>query len=431
MWSYLYDKLRSGEPAANEPKGLRIWKMYIGEKKVNRTADGLATRFRRHMASRLHDAHLPCHRMMFLYSHLCIPMSSDVKIALQLKFGIEIELDTCGIVRNFRRVEKPSSSHIRESIDYTQQILDIKEGFRLQSRRERVVSNGGSDHEMGPNSSFAILLQNDSPQSRNVGSNLSPLFGAKQSSPCAYAALTVVDSCSVEVQDANHDAQEAASLDNSVAKPIVVSTSSDSCKRSLQHLCSVFDVPENADGDRDWRTSEELLSAVNQCQIREIVESYNLIPDCEGEIVEEVFREQKKLLEQSQNKSSCLRSLLKLMRHLKKDLADVSQRYRDETHSHSPDVLYAPDELFDCALLDSYDETIPRKVRREEISKIMDRIDRSLPNSQVREILREVEQLERYAANFAKVENEYKNAMGNTESGVSERISNINRYTYP
>ncbi|ETN80100.1 hypothetical protein NECAME_09420 [Necator americanus] len=308
---------------------------------------------------------------------------------LQLKFGIEIELDTCGIVRNFRRVEKPSSPHIRESIDYT-----------------------------------------------HVGSNLSPLFGAKQSSPCAYAALTVVDSCSVEVQDANHDAQEAASLDNSVvhgrvAKPIVVSTSSDSCKRSLQHLCSVFDVPENADGDRDWRTSEELLSAVNQCQIREIVESYNLIPDCEGEIVEEVFREQKKLLEQSQNKSSCLRSLLKLMRHLKKDLADVSQRYRDETHSHSPDVLYAPDELFDCALLDSYDETIPRKVRREEISKIMDRIDRSLPNSQVREILREVEQLERYAANFAKVENEYKNAMGNTESGVSERISNINRYTYP
>lgn len=38
-------KLRAAHPAAEEPKGLRLWKMFAKEMKVQRSVDSLCTRW--------------------------------------------------------------------------------------------------------------------------------------------------------------------------------------------------------------------------------------------------------------------------------------------------------------------------------------------------------------------------------------------------
>ncbi|VDL76272.1 unnamed protein product [Nippostrongylus brasiliensis] len=98
------------DPAADEPKGLRIWKQYIEEKKVKRSVDSLTTRFRRHMINNLHRADLECRVMMFLYSRLKLKMDENIKTALELKFSVEIIFDKYGFVKSFQRANKMSSS---------------------------------------------------------------------------------------------------------------------------------------------------------------------------------------------------------------------------------------------------------------------------------------------------------------------------------
>ncbi|WKX92973.1 hypothetical protein Q1695_010752 [Nippostrongylus brasiliensis] len=110
MWMYLYEKLKIMDPAADEPKGLRIWKQYIEEKKVKRSVDSLTTRFRRHMINNLHRADLECRVMMFLYSRLKLKMDENIKTALELKFSVEIIFDKYGFVKSFQRANKMSSS---------------------------------------------------------------------------------------------------------------------------------------------------------------------------------------------------------------------------------------------------------------------------------------------------------------------------------
>ncbi|VDM72312.1 unnamed protein product, partial [Strongylus vulgaris] len=122
MWMFLYDQLRKGEPAAMEPRGLKIWKLYASEN-VGRSADSLNTRFRRNMMNQLYDANLPCHVMMYLYIRYQIPMDEDVKIAqlvkfrschrLELKFGIQITLKPSGVLKEFKQNRREDKCRVQ------------------------------------------------------------------------------------------------------------------------------------------------------------------------------------------------------------------------------------------------------------------------------------------------------------------------------
>ncbi|KAK6028287.1 hypothetical protein OSTOST_05668, partial [Ostertagia ostertagi] len=121
MWMFIYRELREGNPSACEPKGLRIWDDYTTKCDVDRTVDSLNTHFRRHMADNLHKAELSCNVMMYLYRRLKLTMESDVKRALELKFTVEIELNSDHHVKTIKTVVRPPSNQENSEGDHSSQ----------------------------------------------------------------------------------------------------------------------------------------------------------------------------------------------------------------------------------------------------------------------------------------------------------------------
>ncbi|KAL6740589.1 hypothetical protein Aduo_013933 [Ancylostoma duodenale] len=479
MWSYLYDKLRAAHPAAGEPKGLKLWQLFAREMNVNRSADSLCTRFRRHMVGRLYDANLPCHKMMFLYSRLRIPMDADVKIALELKFGIQIELTNSMTVKSFRRVERPvadanrcyagvsprgsppaeerdeaeqpcelpdtPSPPTRGSLNYTQQIANIQEEARLQARREAMVISFSTilasdyitdkDFDSLDSPCSSALTSQRSPQENQDGAPTtsavsvhSPSSEGEQAFPSRIIKEIRAEAQPVQ-QRPNEDTEvntmlpTASKSDNIVADDIVVSTVSDSCKNSLQRFYDALGV-SNTRG-ADWRNSERLLSATTTWQIKmhELIKSYGLHHSTANAIEIEVLNEQRNLLGQSATKADYLRSLLTLKSMLKRELDKLTKEIGPS--AERPPVTRTHANLSQFVVRNTKESEVPLEKRMACLKKCVNKYDHSMHSAYVETSLKHLEIVEGLAAVSASNEEEYENLMNEVEHAVNGNVSKI------
>ncbi|WKX92972.1 hypothetical protein Q1695_010752 [Nippostrongylus brasiliensis] len=301
MWMYLYEKLKIMDPAADEPKGLRIWKQYIEEKKVKRSVDSLTTRFRRHMINNLHRADLECRVMMFLYSRLKLKMDENIKTALELKFSVEIIFDKYGFVKSFQRANKMSSSKgvpeqrqerdlgassskaaienspaesivevsdnsprmRRTSLNFTQ---EVKESMM----ESRYLTRYGSEKRREDNPSAEDCSSTPSIEESFEESEV------LENASCAHEDVPAQVECEVLSPESaepvrneppatptNDDGEE----DNSTVHPlpIAVSLSSDTCQQAWDRLYSAMDDEAS---DANWRSKEEALALTKEWEDR-------------------------------------------------------------------------------------------------------------------------------------------------------------------
>ncbi|EYB81033.1 hypothetical protein Y032_0394g630 [Ancylostoma ceylanicum] len=491
MWSYLYDKLRAAHPAAAEPKGLKIWTLYAREMKVHRSADSLCTRFRRHMVDRLYDANLPCHKMMFLYSRLGIPMNSDVKVALELKFGIQIELNRSMTLKNFRAVERPvadaercpagispqrsrpaenqgeaeqpselpdtPSPPTRGSLNYTQQIRNVQEESRLQARREAMVVSSST---ISASERFLHLQITDddfdsleSPCSSGVATQRSPqeeqapaptTSTQPDHSPSSQGEVAfpsrIIKEIRTEVppvQQSTDESTEASSVsanpsnsENRVTDDIVVSTVSDSCKNSLQRVYDALGV-SNPGETQDWRNSERILSATTlwQNKMHELIESYGLRRSTANAIEVEVLNEQRNLLGKSTTKGDYLRSLLTLKSVLKRELENLAKGLGPSTIR--PPVAQAHTAPLPFMVRNTKESKVPLAKRLECLRRCTSKYDHSMHTAYVQTSLKRLAMVESLAVASASNEADYDHLVAEVENVVDENISKIPRCSNP
>ncbi|RCN52424.1 hypothetical protein ANCCAN_01467 [Ancylostoma caninum] len=462
MWSYLYDKLRAAHPAAGEPKGLRLWQLFAREMNVQRSADSLCTRFRRHMVGRLYDANLPCHKMMFLYSRLRLPMDADVKVALELKFGIQIELTPSMTVKSFRRVERPvadadrchagvsprgsPSAEERDEAEQPcelpdtpspptrEQIANIQEEARLQARREAMITD--QDFESSDSPCSSALTSQRSPRENQEAAPTtsavsvhSPSLDGEQAFPSR-----IIKEIRADVQPVQHWHNGNTEADtmlptasnsyNIVSDDIVVSTVSDSCKNSLQRVYDALGV-SNAGGAQDWRNSERLLSATTawRDKMHELIKSYGLHHSTAKAIEIEVLNEQRNLLGQSATKADYLRSLLMLKSMLKRELDKLTKK--TGTATIRPPAIHVRTSLSQFVVRNTKETEVPLEKRLACLKKCINKYDHSMHSAYAEASLKRLEVVEGLAAVSASNEEEYENLMDEVEHAVNENVSTI------
>ncbi|CAJ0610445.1 unnamed protein product [Cylicocyclus nassatus] len=421
MWMFLYDQLRKGEPAAREPKGLKIWKLYA-EENIGRTADSLNTRFRRSMMNRLYDASLPCHMMMYLYSQYQIPMTSDVKIALELRFQIQIILKPSGALKSFKRKEEP---------------LRVQAGrspLETPPCQEESESQSSKDNSPSPSTERGPESPEFAQQTREVERSSIKKLKSTDSALSTEESDGAEDNeeirCSANTDFHNEElahhakegpssgpAQPPSSNDATIEDDIIVLTTSDSYKKSLQRCFAAYGLG-NAAADEigDWRTSDKIVFLTSKwhSNMKDLVTSYDLNADGTQAIIALLSRKQKKLLVESENESEYFRSLLSTKAIVKRDLDELTALFRSSSSSRP--IVRVPDETYSFEIRHVY-ENVNKAARQGALENLVAYISESLHPANIASTLKELEGVEELVAAFSanKVENAVKKRMSTSQ----------------
>ncbi|MFH4977633.1 hypothetical protein AB6A40_004342 [Gnathostoma spinigerum] len=93
MWSFLYEKLKQHDPAALNPKGLKIWQMFAGSHRTNKSVSSLATHFRRCMFDSIYAADLPINQLFYIASRLHISFEDAEVEIMERRFKATVKLN--------------------------------------------------------------------------------------------------------------------------------------------------------------------------------------------------------------------------------------------------------------------------------------------------------------------------------------------------
>ncbi|CAJ0601034.1 unnamed protein product [Cylicocyclus nassatus] len=384
MWMFLYEQLRKGVPAAWQPRGLEIWKMFALENE-GRTADSLNSRFRKTTVNRLHDANLPCHIMMYLYLRYQIPMDSDVKTALELKFQIKIDLKPSGTLKAYKRVSREERWRPMETPTSESNALDD------ENLAQQVVEA----HEVPPQSS---VLQVEASTSAEVGQAEGPSAGPGQTPPSGEAI--VVDD-------------------------VVVSTTSDSCQKALDRCFAAYGIENSSREENDWRSSEKVMFLTSKWheKMKEVVASYDLTAEGTEGMIDVVSREQKRLLLESKYESDYLHSLLSIKSVVKGELDRLSAAFRSPSHSRP--IVKLPDQGYSLQIRNVY-ENIGTADREEALRNIVfNHMSTSLHPAHMVATLTDLENVEELVAASSANKEDYNAKMKQVEDAVKKRVSAI------
>ncbi|WKX91520.1 hypothetical protein Q1695_009951 [Nippostrongylus brasiliensis] len=419
MWMYLYEKLKIMDPAAEEPKGLRIWKMYIEEKKVKRSVDSLTTRFRRHMMYNLHRADLECRVMMFLYNRLKLKMDENIKTALELKFGVEIIFDRYGFVKTFQRANKmasskgvpeqrqerdlgPSSSKAVIENSPAESIVEVSDNSPRMRRTSLNFTQEVKESMMesryltryGPEK-----RREDNPSAEDCSSTPSIEESFEESevlenASCAHEDVPAQVECEVLFQENDEPVRneppatptnDDGEKDNSTARPlpIAVSLSSDTCQQAWDRLYSAMDDEAS---NANWHSEEEALALTKEWEdrISNIFSEYEIPPSYAERAKASAERAQKVLWR------SC-RSLAKYELELKRTEDTVGKELQDHKRQRKQStertIERASNGEFFLPLSRSDSNQIPPLLRKKKLMDILSVIRPHLVALTSREII--------------------------------------------
>ncbi|CAJ0600970.1 unnamed protein product [Cylicocyclus nassatus] len=461
MWMYLYEQLRKGVPAAWQPKGLEIWKMYALENE-GRTADSLNSRFRKNMINKLYDANLPCNVMMYLYLRYQIPMNSDVKTGLELRFQIQIELKPSGTLKAFKRVsreervqagrspmttpprqedtgpnrlfsnESPSTSTGRTpgSLDFTREIHKVEKDSIRRLRLEELAADRNEAmaiEESDDIEDLEDLVETPTLSSASHDENAPQQVVEAHEVPSQSSVLQVAAGTSAEVGQAEGPSagpgQTPTSGEAIVVDDVVVSTTSDSCQNALDRCFAAYGIEKSSREENDWRSSEKVMFLTSKWheKMKEVIASYDLTAEGTEGMIGVVSREQKRLLLESKYESDYLRSLLSVKSVVKGELDRLSAAFRSPSHSRP--IVKIPDQGYSLQIRNVY-ENIGTADREEALRNIVfNHMSSSLHPAHIVATLEDLENVEELVAASSANKEDYNAKMKQVEDAVKKRVA--------
>ncbi|VDO88138.1 unnamed protein product [Heligmosomoides polygyrus] len=450
MWMYLYEKLRIAHPPASEAKGLKIWEEYIVDCNVERTADSLSTRFRRHMVNNLHRAPLECNVMMYLFRRLRLKLNEDAKRALELKFSIEITRNKDGIVSTFKKVPRQCLANAdrlqagvsapnqtssenrvessgdegsvtppplkRSSLDFTRepilrgvdftknflldalqrQMEEIKVESRFRARYQRQASN---DDSIVVDSSSTQRSAEPQPEPNACEDQIS----AQEEQIVESARLTESASLFASPPDVNF---ENVSTSHPAPDPqeshremegLTLSSTSDTCQRAFDRLYTLYthepcsDVPVES-----WRDSEEvhILRTELESRISSMLEDLGIDGECAESIMEITFKNEKKIM----GRSTCAESYSEFLEALEDCLRyelESLMEFRSGSLVQQPSAVWEPPRsTIAICVLESDASQVPLSLRKQELEDCLSRISLPMSSVRLRSIVTDLERLE-------------------------------------
>lgn len=95
-WTYVYEAIKKAHRLNLEPvlpKGMVIWTKFVRKTGSAKTAGNWNSHFRKRMCPTLYEMKLPREQILFLYQHIDIEISDDVKRILQRKCQVKLVID--------------------------------------------------------------------------------------------------------------------------------------------------------------------------------------------------------------------------------------------------------------------------------------------------------------------------------------------------